>query len=542
MITIAEALQMEVFAKATVAAGQGGVQKPIQWVHMADFPEMAEWAQEGELLFTTAFSIVDNPDLQATLISRLVERGVVGMVVGVGRYFHEIPAVMIDCANRLSFPIIKVPWEVPFIDVTRAISERIVEQRYALMQQSLQIHDTLTQLVLLGEDLNALAQALAKLVRAAVTIEDAAFRVLAHAPWGDADEVRRDSIVSGRTPANLLGELERRGILDQLRGSLHPIRIPPLPDVGLTLERLVAPIVVGRQVHGYVWLIVEDRVIDELEIIALEQAATVAALILLRQQAVYEAEQRLKSSFLDDLLASRPGVRTQLAATASFLGHSLSSGQQIVVFRPSDNTAPLSRMNRWLEGELIRGHVSALLIERGGDLVSLLPGEQTEEGLKLARQLRQEGVKQGYLFLAGVGRVYRSWEHLAESYAEAYEALELAPLLPEAGVVSFDELGLLYWLHHLPVGVRNNNRFSQILSALEESDAGQRGDLLRTLEAYLDAGRNLQEAANRLFVHRNTLRQRLSRIAELCSVDLSDALTCLNLHVALKERKLRPIS
>jgi purine catabolism regulator len=540
MLPIAEALEMEAFALATVVAGHGGLHKTIQWVHMADFPEMAEWAQEGELYFTTAFGLKDNPDLQADLIPELVERGVVGMVVGVGRYFHDIPAVMIDCADELDFPIVKVPWEVPFIDVTRAISERIVQQRYRLMQQSLQIHNTLTGLVLMGEDLDALARALADLVRSAVTIEDAAFRVLAHAPGGEIDEARRESIRQGGTPANLLDELESQGILGELQRSLHPIRVPPLPDLGLTLERMVGPIVVGRQIHGYVWLIVDGREIDELDTVALEHATTVAALILLKERAVYEAEQRLKGALLDDLLEGKPGVGNQLAASARDLGHSLSRSQQIVIFRQIDDTAALPLLSRWMERSLAQRRRPGLLIERSGDLVLLLPSEQTVEGVNLARQLRKEGNEQGYRFSAGIGRIRPNWEYLSESYAEAREALELGPVLHEEGITSFDDLGLFHWLHHLPAEARDNNRFSQVIHTLAESEVARRSDLFPTLEVYLDVGRNMQEAARQLFVHRNTLRQRLTRIEELCNLDLGDALTCLNLHVALKEQKLRP--
>lgn len=108
------------------------------------------------------------------------------------------------------------------------------------------------------------------------------------------------------------------------------------------------------------------------------------------------------------------------------------------------------------------------------------------------------------------------------------------------GVASFDDLGLLYWLRHVPAEVRHKNRFSQVMRTLAESDAAQRSDLLATLETFLDTGRNVQEAANRLYLHRNTLRQRLTRIEELSGLDLADPLTCLNLHVALKERGLRP--
>jgi purine catabolism regulator len=181
-----------------VVAGEDGLEKPIQWTHMVDIPEMAEWSQEGELLFTTVFGLRDNPHLQATLISDLVEQGVVGMVVG--RYFHDIPEVMIEYANKLSFPIIELLWEVPFIEVTRAISENIVRERYDLMQQSLQIHNTLTQLVLMGDDLDALAKALAELVRCPVTIEEPSFRLLAYASRGGIDRARQESILQRRTP------------------------------------------------------------------------------------------------------------------------------------------------------------------------------------------------------------------------------------------------------------------------------------------------------------------------------------------------------
>jgi len=538
MLTIAQALEMEVFASARVVAGRDGLNKPIQWVHMIDIPEMAEWSQEGELLFTTAFGLKDDLELQATLIPSLVERGVVGMVVGVGRYFHSIPEVMKECADRLAFPLIELPWEVPFIDVARAICERLVRERYELMQQSLRIHNTLTQLVLRGENLDALAKALAKLVQCPVTIEDTDLRLLAYASWGEIDRARQESIQQRRTPRPLLTELERRGIMDELRRNLRPMRVPPLPEQGLTLERIVAPIVAGREVYGYVWLIVKDRAISELDMIAIEHAATVAALILLKEKAVYEAEQRLKNSFLNELLEGTSESKSGLLERAKYLDHSLTLSQQILLLRQKEG-GDLFRLSRWVEQKLRQHRQQGLVIERGEDLVLLLEGCETEDGLRLARKLWEEGREEGYFFSIGVGRAYREWEKLSESYEEAHEALETGPTLLGEEVISFDTLGLLHWLRHLPSKVRDKNRFRQIILTLAEYDAQRGKELLKTLETYLDTGRNVQETAKRLFLHRNTLRQRLRKIEKLCHLDLSDPLICLNLHVALKERRLR---
>ncbi|HBE24245.1 MAG TPA: CdaR family transcriptional regulator, partial [Ktedonobacter sp.] len=45
--------------------------------------------------------------------------------------------------------------------------------------------------------------------------------------------------------------------------------------------------------------------------------------------------------------------------------------------------------------------------------------------------------------------------------------------------------------------------------------------------------------SNRLFVHRNTLIQRLERLQSLCDIDLQERANWLTLQVAIKVYKLR---
>jgi DNA-binding PucR family transcriptional regulator len=63
-------------------------------------------------------------------------------------------------------------------------------------------------------------------------------------------------------------------------------------------------------------------------------------------------------------------------------------------------------------------------------------------------------------------------------------------------------------------------------------------DLLKTLEVYLDSGGNATRAARQLFLHRNTLRQRLDRIAALLNVDLTTSERWLPLQLAVKAARL----
>ena len=61
--------------------------------------------------------------------------------------------------------------------------------------------------------------------------------------------------------------------------------------------------------------------------------------------------------------------------------------------------------------------------------------------------------------------------------------------------------------------------------------------LLESLEAYLDAGGSLTEAAACLPVHRNTLTYRLNRIRELTHSDLSDPQVRFQLQTAIAIRR-----
>lgn len=540
MLSIDQALKMDVFSEATVVAGRGGLNKSIQWVHVVDIPEVAKWVREGVLLFTTAFGLKDRPDLQETLIPQLASVGVVGMVVSIGQYIHEIPPIMVRQADELDFPILTLPWKLALIEVMRPISEYLVEERYALMQRSIEVHNVLTQVVLSGADLNELARKLASLVQCPVTIEDPSFRVLAYSTFGEVDQAREESILHRHAPKAATDELARQGLLTQIRQSLHPVNIPPLPEQGMTFERIVAPIIAGGERLGYVWLIVHNKLAGEMDRITLEHAATVAALVLLRERAVYEAEQRFKSSLLDELLHSPWPLRADLVERVRPLG--LGKRQQIIILRlrepPPGSLLPifgLATEQLRLAGR--RGTV----VERAQGLVMLVESDRTEHGLKLADAIFAAGREQNYALSIGVGRAAESLDQLPASYQQALEALDTGMVFQcdRGGVILFDDLGVLHWLRHLPDEIRTENIFHQAICLLAQHDADHKNSYVHTLEIYLDSGSNAQQAAERLYLHRNTLAQRLSKIEALTHLNLHDPNVLLNLNIALKAWRLR---
>jgi DNA-binding PucR family transcriptional regulator len=75
--------------------------------------------------------------------------------------------------------------------------------------------------------------------------------------------------------------------------------------------------------------------------------------------------------------------------------------------------------------------------------------------------------------------------------------------------------------------------FGDLISPLEEHDRARGSDLVRTLKTYFAAGTNASEAADRLFLHRNSMLYRLERVQALTGLDLKDDRVALALQLGL---------
>lgn len=119
---------------------------------------------------------------------------------------------------------------------------------------------------------------------------------------------------------------------------------------------------------------------------------------------------------------------------------------------------------------------------------------------------------------------------------EAEHALAIGRAIHGDGrTTHFDDLGPYCFVVGRP-RAEIRGFVERILGPLE-TDRERHEDLAQTLEAYLDAHGSLNEVARRLFLHRNTVRQRLRRISEVTGADLADADARLALQLAILGRR-----
>ena len=127
---------------------------------------------------------------------------------------------------------------------------------------------------------------------------------------------------------------------------------------------------------------------------------------------------------------------------------------------------------------------------------------------------------------------------IATGFDEAHQAARAAPVITEKpAVVPFDGLGPYKYLLRVPMDDRVRDRHREALRRLLDYDRARQAQLTRTLEEFLRQRGNISATAQALYVHPNTLRQRLRRIADLTRIDVKRD-DWLMIEIALKLLKL----
>ncbi|WIG58534.1 MAG: hypothetical protein OJF49_001280 [Ktedonobacterales bacterium] len=543
MLTVHQLLALQPMADGQLVAGKSGAEREVLWAAVVDIPQAGEWVRPGELLLTTFYGLRDDVQAQVALCEQLAEKNLAGMIVATGKYVDHVAEAVRAAADAKHFPIIELPWRIAFEDVVRVVSEHSLNDQYLLYKQSLAIHRTLTRLVLDGGSLQDVARELCTLLRCPVEIDDLSFTVLAEAsgPGAEVDETRRSAIREGRSSPRILEYLRKSGILARARSTLLAERIDVTDEtraLGMSKARILAPIVVARKVYGYVWIIAGTRDLEPLDFHAIEHAATVAALVLFRDQTAHQAHERAERQVISRLLTDDARLDNALREQMAQFHLRLEAPHAVVVVDPAEND-PRSVESAARSAARSQG-VALAVGERAGRVVMLVECSRREQLEGFCQHLLAAASALDAPIRIGASSLHPSAASLNTAYEQALEALALLPALGmQRQVAHFDELGILHWLHALPPNLLTENSYARLLQRLVEHDRTHNGQLVHTLDVFLEHDGNGVQAAQKLYIHRHTLKYRLQRIGEICGLDLDDPLCKLNLRAALLLHRMR---
>jgi purine catabolism regulator len=312
---------------------------------------------------------------------------------------------------------------------------------------------------------------------------------------------------------------------------------------------------VDGEAHGSIVVRAEDGELDEDALVAVEQAATVAALRLVQARGLAEIDRRFQAVCLEELVSGHLLERGVLHERALAFGWDLTVPRAVLVAelteldgrrfgQPASTPEGARTWHRLTEAVTSALGRGAIVWQRSAGVAALLaPGRKGREALlEAAARLQAEAARRlpGSVVAVGIGRTCADPLDLPASHREALRALAVGSRTGGPGHVSlFEDLGLDRLLAGCSDGELAAFR-DTTLGKLLAHDAASQSELVRTLEAFLAASGNAARAAQGLFVHYNTLRHRLGVIEQVLGVSLDDPEARLSLGLALRVLRMLP--
>ncbi|UQZ87523.1 Carbohydrate diacid regulator [Paenibacillus konkukensis] len=137
--------------------------------------------------------------------------------------------------------------------------------------------------------------------------------------------------------------------------------------------------------------------------------------------------------------------------------------------------------------------------------------------------------------VVGIGRSYEGLEGIRQGYREAVKAVRLgSKSQAEEGCVYYGDLGVYRLLHPLYHEEELKRLYEETIGPLVQYDRMHSGRLAETLSEFFACNGSLADTAEKLYIHVNTIKYRLDKIAQLTGCRVHDAEERLLLHMGLK--------
>ncbi|TYR80606.1 GAF domain-containing protein [Priestia megaterium] len=295
-------------------------------------------------------------------------------------------------------------------------------------------------------------------------------------------------------------------------------------------------------------IILSTQKISDVNISALEHACTVISLELVKEQAVFDTQQRLKGELVTKLFSGQ--IDETLIQKAKNLNFDPKRNYIAIII----NLDNISTMDKLLRDSMMRKIIQmahqvfleknsqGIAVRNQNQIVILLSFRSkvssasiVSEIKELVKEFQQEVDLKNYEtdVTIGIGRVKEGLLHVHRSLQEATKCLRFIQSYHfENQILSYTDLGVQRFI------LQNSEEevidfIHEVLGPLIEYEQLRKGELLMTLFVYLEWNQNVKKAADALHVHTNTLNYRLKRIEEILLINLTDSKQLLNIHLAI---------
>lgn len=448
----------------------GGLDEPVRWVHTSEIYEIWPLLKGGEVLLTTGLGLVGiSADATGAYVRSLAQKNVAALLLELGRTFTKPPQPLVEAAATHRLTLVVLHGVVPFIEVTESVHPLLLDNQIDQLRELERASSELNRVLLEGRGIHELIATVAAACKAPVGLYGMDRRLMAGADVADSSPSFDVDVGTGPWARLVVAKLETPG---------------------------------GRRIA--------------------EVCASSVGVFLAHKSRSSPTARTVAAGLLRDLAAGRYVPSGDIADRAAALGLSARHGHRFLALVVRTATLTAGRSGTDVTAEAARRVLGpCLATETGGHVLLAASVPSTELRARLnalvsAVDGELRATVGGAIARVTAGPLVEDVAGLARSVPEALEADALAAKLSLGSrVVLSSDLGVYNMLSGVVEDPAVERFVDEQLGPLLEHDARTGSDLVRTLDAYLEAGLSKTRAAATLGIRRQTLYARLECIDRL---------------------------
>ncbi|WP_212970344.1 PucR family transcriptional regulator [Paenibacillus cineris] len=539
---IREVLERPVFKRARLIAGANGLDREVGWVHILEITNVAPFVTKNDLILTTGLWLHHYEQERLSYMQQLIRQQAAGLCVELGTSIENIPEEIIELADQCDFPLLVFEQPVRFVEITQDIHGLLINQQHQLLKDLEAFSRRLQQITLQSTDVHAVLH---------VLYEYTGYQIVYHSSV-EANKFCPKPATSEE--ADELTFFYRKQVEGNEAAAQEPSRFP-MPGERLLLSQ---PVICLGETLAYVGMILPgEQPLDRI-VLLLDYTAKSLATLLLRMLFLEEKHLRDQNQLIQDILShqledeeaarSRMGVRPAKQGEVLFIGGIVELEYPDSALRPDRDRIEAEEQDLLVRlRALLKKHgLRNLLMQKGHRIYILCARERSASGdnaaalkqavRRIVESLRLTGVglTQPFSLHAGFGSIRPRMTDMHKSFKEAEQVMEVSRSVElMRSSLFYERIGVYQLLKAIPDKAFLQSFVEEQLGALMAYDKEHHLHLVQTLDVYLQYMGSKNDTAKALFIHRQTLYNRLDKLNEILGEDFLEPERRICLEMAL---------
>jgi Sugar diacid utilization regulator len=515
---IRDMMKRPIFQRARLIAGKNGWYREVRWVHILEITNAAPYVSRNDLILTTGLWLKRSVKSGLDFMRQIIDHETAGLCIEFGTTVDEIPEEIIRLCNDHDFPLILFRQPVRFEAITQDIHSFLINRHFGLMKKLEEFSQKQQQLILQSTDIPAILELLQRYAEGQI-IYLSAIKSNKFYPELPREEVEKIN----------------RFCHDKLKNfdQIEEITVWKMDDTDFLL---IQPVICFGQVFSYIGMILHRPHPTEYIKLLLDYTSKAVATILLRTQFLEEKILRNQNALIQDILSQqidseeqaqmRMGLPSPDENRYLFIGGIIELAHNVLEVGPERMETMNQDISVLIRTLLSRFQVHYLMMMKNNQIYLLCAKEAMnadseqrlrESILQLITAIRKftSQALNGLNFHVGFGRTRSQLLETWKSFKEAYQVIEIAQAVPAMRDCCFyDKTGIYQLLQAVPQPLLQSFVHDQI-GRLIDHDRTHHLNLIRTLTEYFRCMGSKGETAKRLYIHRQTLYNRLEKISDI---------------------------